>query len=68
MILIEKAILPLITFLVICSPVIQYHQNKYRCELYAEEMNTESRFSFYGGCRIKLDDKYIPLKNLRGFE
>lgn len=55
-----------IAVIVIPVTVVSHIRAADACEQKAEEMNTEARYSWQLGCRIKLDDgRWIPLENYR---
>lgn len=39
--------------------------SKTRCETYAEELNTDYRYDFTSGCRLKVKGRFVPRDNLR---
>jgi hypothetical protein len=39
--------------------------NEKQCATHAAELRTDYRYSINAGCRIKIDDKFVPLQNVR---
>lgn len=41
------------------------HLSRQGCELIAKEMGVEHRFNFVGGCRLKIDGRFVPSEKVR---
>lgn len=49
----------------IAAHVLGYAWESYSCSSVASTMNMDSKYKLIGGCFVKVNDRFIPIKNYR---